>query len=118
MALPHILLKRVYEPAEPSDGCRVLVERLWPRGVAKDAARIDHWAREVAPSTELRKWFGHRPERWLEFRRRYFAELDRSVEALELPIHARDGVLTLVYSAREERFNNAVALKDYLETRL
>ena len=110
-----ILLKRVYDPPVPLDGYRILVERLWPRGVKKEAARIDLWAKEVAPSTELRQWFGHDPERWVEFRRRYFAELDENPAALEVMARVRDGAVTFVYSSREQRFNNAVALKDYIE---
>lgn len=111
-----IRLTRAYEPAEPQDGRRVLVDRIWPRGVSKEAAQIDEWLREIAPSDELRKWFGHDPERWDEFRERYFAELD---ERPELVAHLRawaDGhTLTLVYGAHDERHNNAVALKQYLQ---
>lgn len=108
-------LKRVYEKAEPGDGCRVLVDRIWPRGVARKDARIDLWLKDVAPSTDLRKWFGHRPERWQEFKRRYFEELDASPEAVaELERALGKGSVTLVYAARDERFNNAVAIREYL----
>ncbi|MFQ5995006.1 MAG: DUF488 domain-containing protein [Acidiferrobacterales bacterium] len=109
-------LKRAYEPPRKADGLRVLVERLWPRGLSKDAAKIDWWPREAAPSTELRKWFGHEPKKWPEFKRRYFKELDSRAEVLE-PIRGRmrHGTVTFVYATKEERFNNAVALKEYLE---
>lgn len=109
-------LKRAYEPARPEDGCRILVERLWPRGVSKEAAQIDLWAKEAAPSTELRKWFGHDPEKWAEFRRRYRAELRANEAALE-PIRERLRArrVTFVFGSKEERFNNAVALAEYLE---
>jgi uncharacterized protein YeaO (DUF488 family) len=112
-----IRLKRAYEPASPEDGYRVLVDRLWPRGVSKDAARIDLWLREVAPSTDLRKWFGHDPARWAQFRTRYFRELDDRPEVIaQLRDLAREGVVTLVYGAKDREHNDAVALKDYLET--
>jgi uncharacterized protein YeaO (DUF488 family) len=111
-----IRIKRIYEPAGPSDGFRVLVDRLWPRGVSKDKARIDLWLRDVAPSPALRVWFGHDPERWTEFRARYHAELRRNSTALApLVERAKKGRLTLLYSARDERFNQAVALKVYLD---
>jgi uncharacterized protein YeaO (DUF488 family) len=114
-----IRLKRAYEPAAASDGRRVLVERLWPRGVTKAALRLDEWAREVAPSPELRRWFGHDPARWPEFRRRYIEEL-RAREAAWRPLlsAARRGRVTLVYAARDEERNGAVALKAFLERRL
>ena len=111
-----ISLKRAYEPPSPSDCCRILVERLWPRGVSKLAAQIDLWAKEAAPSTELRRWFNHEPDKWAEFKRRYFEELRSRQEALR-PIveRARAGQVTFVFASRETRFNNAVALKEYLE---
>ncbi len=113
---PDIRLKRVYEDAGPGDGRRILVDRIWPRGVAKAEAAIDHWAKAAAPSTGLRKWYGHEPEKWDEFRRRYFAELDANSEAVaRLREAIGDGPATLVFSSREARFNNAVALKAYLE---
>lgn len=116
---PRIRLRRVYDPPVPEDGHRVLVDRLWPRGVTKEAARVDDWRREVAPSAELRRWFGHDPARWLEFRRRYRGELTANPEALAgLLDAARDGVLTLVYGARDERHNQAVVLREVLEERL
>lgn len=112
----NVRLKRAYAAPEASDGFRVLVDRLWPRGVAKQGARIDLWFKEVAPSAELRKWFGHDPERWSEFRRRYFAELDQSPEAVALLAgHTQRGVVTLVYGARDTQHNHARALAEYLK---
>ena len=111
-----IKLKRAYDPPAESDGTRILVERLWPRGLSKERARIDWWAKDTAPSTELRKWFGHDPDRWDEFRLRYHAELDSRPEAVrELLDHARDDDVTFVYASKEERYNAAVALKDYVD---
>jgi uncharacterized protein YeaO (DUF488 family) len=114
----QIRLKRVYEEPGSRDGCRVLVDRLWPRGLNKESAKIDLWLKEIAPSAELRKWFGHDPAKWEEFRKRYFAELDEREEILEeLWSKAGDGRMTLVYGARDEEHNNAVALKQFLEKR-
>ncbi len=112
---PVILLKRAYEAADSADGARLLVERLWPRGVKKEALHIERWAKEVAPSTELREWFGHDPEKWGGFRWRYFAELRKNPEAWE-PIveEARRETVTLVYSSHDEVHNNAVALREFL----
>lgn len=113
-----IAVKRAYDPPDPADGCRVLVDGLWPRGVAKDALRLDDWIREIAPSAALRRWFGHEPARWNGFRERYFAELDDRPDAVaRLRATARGGRLTLVFAARDEAHNNAVALKAYLERR-
>ncbi len=114
-----LALKRAYEAAAPEDGVRFLVERLWPRGIKKTDLRIDAWIREVAPSDALRRWFAHDPGKWLEFRQRYFAELDRLSEAWE-PIRnaASHSRVTLVYSARDTEHNNAAALKEYLEARM
>ena len=110
-----ILLKRAYEPAARDDGQRFLVERLWPRGVRKADLRLDGWFKDVAPSPELRKWFGHDPKRWTEFRRRYFAELKRHEGALApLRDAIRAGPVTLVYGARDTEHNAAVALRDFL----
>ncbi len=112
----RISLKRAYEKPAKGDGYRVLIDGLWPRGVRKDGAGIDLWLKEVAPSSQLRKWFGHEPGRWDEFKRRYFGELDNNPEVVrQLSEIARHGKLTLVYGSREERFNNAAALKEYLE---
>ena len=111
----EVRLKRAYEPPAASDGYRVLVDRLWPRGVRREAARLDEWARELAPSAELRRWFGHDPERFEEFRRRYTDELAGQEEKLrELRRRAREGALTLVYSARDVEHNDAVVLAEIL----
>ncbi|MDE2088814.1 MAG: DUF488 domain-containing protein [Gammaproteobacteria bacterium] len=109
-------LKRVYEAPGKGDGFRVLVDRLWPRGVSKDQARVGLWLKEIAPSDALRKWFGHEPAKWDEFKRRYFKELDGEAELVQtLRGQAAKGAVTLLYGAKEERFNNAVALKEYLD---
>ncbi len=114
----NIQTKRVYDAPSSSDGLRVLIDRLWPRGLSKEAASIDRWAKEVSPSNELRKWYRHDPAKWHEFRTRYFAELDQCPEAIaELRSLANDQVVTLVFGSKEERLNNATALRDYLMTR-
>ena len=114
-----VKLKRAYEPAGRGDGTRFLVERLWPRGVKKDTLGLDAWLKDVAPSTELRQWFGHDPAKWSEFQRRYRAELNANAGSLE-PIlkAARRGRVTLVYSSHDQEHNNAVVLKAYVESRL
>lgn len=115
IAADNIRLKRAYEPKEPTDGTRILIDRLWPRGVTKTAAAIDQWVKEIAPSTALRKWFGHDPARWEEFRNRYAAEIhDHPDELRELRDQARQGPITLVYSAHDEAHNDAVVLRDIL----
>jgi len=108
--MPNVSIKRVYEPASPKDGRRVLVDRLWPRGVSKAKARLDAWLKDVAPSTELRQWFGHRPERWAEFRRRYLAELRGNPAVGTLREMAVSGPLTLLYGAKDADHNDAVVL--------
>lgn len=109
-------LKRVYLPPNPEDGLRVLVERLWPRGFTKDRAAVDLWLREVAPSPELRRWFGHDPVKWREFYRRYWQELEGKKEQTDfLQQKSREGIVTLVYAARDEEHNAALALKWFLE---
>jgi uncharacterized protein YeaO (DUF488 family) len=108
-------LKRAYEEPGPKDGTRFLVERLWPRGVKKTELHIDGWLKDAAPSNELRRWFGHDHQKWPEFRRRYFAELDSHPEAWELRSAGRRSRVTLVYSAHDTEHNNAAALKEYLE---
>lgn len=114
--MPEISIKRVYEAPSADDGFRVLVDRVWPRGITRDAAAVHLWMKDIAPSTELRKWFGHDPVRWEEFRRRYLAELEQLPELVEqLRGQARRGRLTLVYSARDEAHNQAVVLKQALE---
>ena len=110
-----IRVKRSYEAPARGDGRRILVERLWPRGMKKAALAEDAWLKDVAPSTELRKWFGHRPERWDEFRRRYRAELDANPDAWKPLLDAsRCGTVTLLYSARDTTHNGAVFLREYL----
>lgn len=113
-----IRLKRVYEPARPRDGKRFLVERLWPRGVKKEALQLDAWLRDAAPSTELRQWFGHQPERWTEFQRRYREELDAHPAAWQPIVDAaRQGPVTLLFSSRDAEHNNAMALAAYLQAK-
>lgn len=114
-----IRIKRAYEPASPGDGTRILVDRLWPRGVKKADARIAQWFKEVAPSNELRKWFGHDPARWEEFRRRYESELATKRDLLgQLRELAKRAPLTLVYSAHDEAHNQAIVLRERLLHRL
>jgi len=114
-----IKVKRVYDPVEPDDGKRFLVERLWPRGIKKEALAMDGWLKEVAPSDRLRRWFGHDPKKWEEFRQRYFAELEAHPEAWRpLLDAARAGNVTLLFSARDLIHNNAVALQVFLEEKL
>src|SRR5947199_10615712 len=116
--LMSILLKRAYEPPSRMDGCRILVERLWPRGLSKQRAKIDLWAKEAAPSTGLRRWFNHDPAKWAEFKRRYVRELRAHPEALEGILEGvRAGRVTFVFGSRESHFNNAVALKAFVERR-
>jgi uncharacterized protein YeaO (DUF488 family) len=113
-----IQTKRVYDAASTEDGFRVLVDRLWPRGLKKDQVDADAWMKDVAPSTELRKWFHHEAPKWSEFKRRYFRELDQNVDALDkLRQAAGKGRVTLLYSARDAERNHAVALKEYLAKR-
>lgn len=111
-----VKLKRVYLKPVKIDGCRILVDRLWPRGLSKAKAEVDHWLRDIAPSNALRKWYGHDPERWPEFKRRYGAELKKNKEAVQelralLKTHK---TVTFLFSSKEEKLNNAVALKAYL----
>ncbi len=114
-----IRLRRVYEAPAPGEGRRFLVERLWPRGVKKEALALDGWLKDVAPSQALRRWFAHEPARWAEFQRRYRAELDANPEAWQpLLDAARRGTITLLYSARDTEHNNALALKAYLEEKM
>ena len=111
-----IRLKRAYEAPSDDDGTRILVERLWPRGVSKDKAAIDLWLKEVAPSTPLRKWYGHDPDKWEEFRKRYRAQLDEKDEVLDdLRRRLRERPVTFVFAAKDEEHNSAVVLKEYLE---
>ena len=113
----RIQTKRIYEKPARSDGHRILIDRLWPRGLSKDAAQIHFWARSVAPSHKLRRWYQHEPSKWDEFRQRYFAELEANPEGLaELRAHLGSGTATLLFGSKEERLNNATALRDYLES--
>ena len=110
-----IRLKRAYEPAKDTDGFRVLVDRMWPRGIAKEDAKLDFWAKEISPSNELRQWYNHDPGKWAEFRSRYFAELDDKADAMQQLVTAVAGRdVTLIYSSKS-KWNNALALKEYLE---
>ena len=111
----NVKVKRAYDPPSAKDGKRILVDRLWPRGISKEKAVLDHWVKEIAPSTELRKWFAHDPRRWEEFRRRYAAELRQHPDLLtELRSLARHGPITLVYAAHDEAHNDAIVLRDML----
>lgn len=117
MAAGTFQIKRVYDPPSASDGARVLVDRLWPRGVSKDAAKLTLWHKPVAPSPTLRQWFGHTPARWDEFRTRYLAELSANASALA-PLYElqKRGRVTLLYGARDKEFNHARVLAEYLRT--
>lgn len=114
----EIRLKRAYQAPHDDDGCRILVDRIWPRGIRKADLAVDHWLKELAPSAGLRKWFGHREDRWPEFQRKYCEELDgRPEEIARLRQLLDSGPVTLVYAAKDEQHNNAVALRDYLDDR-
>lgn len=109
-------IKRIYDEPAKADGRRILIDRLWPRGVSKEKAQIDYWAKPVAPSTALRKWYAHDPSKWGEFQSRYFAELDANPEGMaELRAQLGKSTATIVFSSKEERLNNASALRTYLE---
>lgn len=111
----EIKIKRVYEAPEKSDGFRVLVDRVWPRGMTKEKASVDLWLKEIGPSTVLRKWFGHDPEKWMEFKKRYMQELKADKEEVAtLKQHISKGTVTLVYSAKDEEHNQAVAIREFL----
>ena len=114
--MPRIAIKRIYEPASPGDGRRILVDRLWPRGVSRASAHLDGWMKDVAPSTELRRWFDHRPERWPEFRRRYIDELKTNPDARTLFEMAATEPVTLLYAAGDTTHNEAVVLAEHLST--
>ncbi|MCC6543278.1 MAG: DUF488 domain-containing protein [Nitrospirae bacterium] len=114
-----IKLKRVYEPAESSDGQRILIDRLWPRGLTKEKAKIDVWLKDIAPSTELRQWFGHDPSKWNEFKKRYISEIKKNNDAAsQLTALLIKGNTTLVYGAKDEQHNDAVVLKEYFGNKL
>jgi uncharacterized protein YeaO (DUF488 family) len=111
----NVRLKRAYEPPAADDGTRILIDRLWPRGISKERAAIDQWMKDISPSTELRKWFGHDPARWDEFRRRYAKEVRHHADLLaQLRSLARQGQITLVYSAHDEKHNDAVELRELI----
>jgi uncharacterized protein YeaO (DUF488 family) len=113
-----IKIKKIYDLPTGDDGIRILVDRLWPRGLSKEKAKVDLWLKEIAPSDKLRKWFSHDPKKWTEFREKYFKELGHNRELVDLIIHKdKEGNVTLLFGAKEEKFNNAVALKEYIETR-
>ena len=114
-----VKIKRAYEPPSRDDGKRILVDRLWPRGLKKEDAHIDEWIKEIAPSTELRKWFGHDPEKWERFKTRFFSELREKQDLADGIVNAsRKGTVTFLFGSKEERFNNAAALKEYIEARM
>jgi uncharacterized protein YeaO (DUF488 family) len=111
-----VTLKRVYEEASDSDGTRILVDRLWPRGLTKEKAKVDVWLKEIAPTTELRKWFNHEPSKWPEFQKRYRAEISDSIDAVStLKKYLASGKVTIVYGAKDEEHNDAVVIKQYLD---
>ena len=111
-----IKIKRVYDAPAPDDGTRILVDRLWPRGLSKEKAKVDMWLKEIAPSDRLRKWYVHDPTKWNKFREKYFKELDPHKELVDVIVKkAKEGTVTLLYSSKEEKLNNAVALKEYIE---
>ena len=111
----NVRIKRAYDAPAPDDGARVMIDRLWPRGVKKESLQLTEWDKDLSPSDELRHWFNHEPERWEEFRRRYAAELRQHVDRFEaLRERARQGTLTLVYAAHNEQVNNAVAMREFL----
>ena len=111
-------VKRVYDSASDEDGFRILVDRLWPRGISKERARLDLWLKDIAPSDELRKWFGHEEEKWGEFKTRYYKELGSKEDLVALILDKiASGDITLLFGAKDKEFNNAVALKEYIQTR-
>lgn len=111
----NIKIKRVYEKPEKADGFRVLVDRLWPRGLTKEKVAADLWLKDIAPSTELRKWFNHDPDKWPEFKKKYIAELKENTEPVSvLKEHANKGTLTLLYGARDQVHNEAQVIKDFI----
>ena len=114
--MPSLRIKRVYERPSPEDGIRILVDRLWPRGLSKDAAALDHWFKDIAPSTELRKWFDHREDRFEEFKLRYRLELKSNPALAEFQKLAKPGKATLLYAAHDPKVNHAVVLADYVQS--
>jgi uncharacterized protein YeaO (DUF488 family) len=113
-----IRIKRIYETPARDDGFRILVDRLWPRGLSKDKAKVDLWLKDIAPSNDLRKWYAHDPKKWVEFKKKYFKELDNRKELVhQILKRVKEGMVTLLFGSKEEKFNNAVALKEYIETK-
>ena len=114
-----IMIKRIYDPPAAEDGFRILVDRLWPRGLAKAKTKVDLWLKEISPSNELRKWYGHDPEKWEEFKKRYRNEIEDQKEALDSIVKkARGGIVTFLFSSKEKKLNNAAALKEFVERRM
>jgi uncharacterized protein YeaO (DUF488 family) len=111
-----IKIKRIYDEPVKTDGYRILVDRLWPRGLTKEKAKIDLWLKEIAPSNELRQWYSHDPNKWQEFKNRYYKELKNKKDLIDT-IRQKKGIVTLLFGSKEEKLNNAVALKEYLETK-
>jgi uncharacterized protein YeaO (DUF488 family) len=113
-----IKIKRIYDPSAEDDGFRILVDRLWPRGLTKEKANVDLWLKEIAPSDQLRKWYAHDPKKWAEFRKKYFKDLGMKRELIDQIVQKmKEGDVTLLYSSKEEKINNATALKEYIEKR-
>ena len=113
----NIQLKRIYEPGSKEDGCRILVDRLWPRGFTKEKAALDLWLKEIAPSNELRKWFGHDPDKWKDFQKKYRQELKQNKEAVDiLKDYIQKGKVTLLYAAKDEEHNEAQVIKDFISS--
>ena len=113
-----IKIKRIYVPAAEDDGFRILVDRLWPRGLTKEKAKVDLWLKEIAPSDQLRKWYAHDPKKWAEFKKKYSNELDQKRDLIDQVVKkTKEGDLTLLFSSKEEKLNNAVALREYIETK-
>ena len=114
----RIRIKRIYDPPSPQDGFRILVDRLWPRGLSKEKAKVDLWLREISPSNELRKWYSHDPAKWAEFKKKYLGEIKEKKEEFDLlRKKAREGTVTFLFSSKEDKLNNAVALKEFVERR-
>ena len=113
-----IKIKRIYEAPGTGDGFRVLVDRLWPRGLTKEKAKVDLWMRDISPSNELRKWYGHDPDKWAEFKKKYLGEIKEKKEEFDLlRKKAREGTVTFLFSSKEEKINNAAALKEFVESK-
>ncbi len=114
-----IKIKRIYDPPEKGDGFRILVDRLWPRGMSQGRAEVDLWLKEISPSNELRKWYRHAPEKWADFKKRYFQEIRGRKDKFDLLLEkSREGTVTFLYSSQEEKLNNAAALKEFVERKL